>query len=116
MAKKKEQERLYFVTPYYHQAKRNPDLVPVYLPRELDRFVLIDDPYGFDVMLRYRGRWRPLGGDVWLAKWRDGQAPTYASHTNIVRFGRDILRDRYGAREMSWKDWCAHSRERGGAK
>ena len=96
-------ERLYFVAPYRKLGQRHPDLVPVSLPRDIGRFILDDDPDGFDVLLKHRGRWCPLDGDVWAARWAGGEAPTWAARMSVVDFGRKVLRGMH-VRESEWSN------------
>ena len=104
--------RIYFVTVRYCLAQLRPSLVPVVLPLDRDKFVLIDDPEGFDIMFKHRGRWCNLDGDAWSAQWRPFETQTFAKHIGIVRFGREVLRKKYHAKEMLWSEWEAQARRR----
>lgn len=95
-----------FVAPYFCSGSQHPDLVPVRLPDDIGKFVLIDDYVGgFDVQFHHRRRWCSLAGDVWMAKCIGSTMPTWAPRIGVVYFGRNILRKLYSVREMNWKEW-----------
>lgn len=71
----------------------NKPLQPLYavqLPQDLERFRLWDDPEGFDVMFKFRGRWRPTSM-AWRQLKKLGLDPCEARPCSIVTFGRRIL-------------------------
>ena len=75
-------------------------LCAVQLPRDIGRFVLVDDPDGCEVMFKYRGRWRSLCGDCWLQTKGIEKGPAEAHYVNVVTFGRKILR-RHKVKEIT---------------
>lgn len=74
-------------------------LYAVQFPQDLGRFRLWDDGDGFDVMFKYRGRWRSVVG-----AWRQLRSPVLDAAENrpchVTTFGRRVLK-RMGVKE--WK-------------
>ena len=90
---------VYFVCPDLGRTADAP-LCAVQLPRDIGRFVLVDDPDGYEVMFKYRGRWRSLRGDCWLQTKGIEKDPCEAHYVSVVTFGRKILR-RHKVREIT---------------
>ena len=75
-------------------------LYAVQLPDDLDRFRLWDDGNGFDVMVKFRGRWYSVIG-AWRQLKRMNLDAAENRACNVVTFGRKILK------EMGVKPWKA---------
>lgn len=66
-------------------------LYAVQLPDDLDRFRLWDDGNGFDVMVKFRGRWYSVIG-AWRQLKRMNLDAAENRACNVVTFGRKILK------------------------
>lgn len=75
-------------------------LIAVQLPNDLDRFRLWDDGNGFDVMVKFRGRWYSVIG-AWRQLKRMNLDAAENRACNVVTFGRRILK------KMGVKPWKA---------
>lgn len=106
----KDKSLTWFVLPYVpgfdtRVRKTFNPLYEVKLPRDVKRFILVDDTDGFDVMFKYRGRWRPLCDVCWFrfANKKIDQHDYWPC--SVVAFGRRFLRERYNVKEMTCKQW-----------
>jgi len=108
----KDKSLTWFVQPYMPSCdsrvtKTYNPLYEVELPKDIGRFVLVDDPEGFDVMFKYRGRWRSLCGVCWFRFANEKIDRHDYWPCSVVAFGRRYLRERYNVKEMTWKQWTS---------
>jgi len=90
------------VQPILSMDNKDP-LYAVQLPQDIEMFVLIDDPEGFDVMFKYHGLWCSTSR-CWKQTKDIEKDPAEYHYVNVVTFGRKILR-RHKVKEMTWKEW-----------